>query len=93
MASWQCSPQTLEVDLRLQIFVALGASVKGPSVYIKHASPSTQVDVFDDKGDQLTQLSHELMTAIPPRVTVHQYLPVLAAGTGSGRMHIYRHLA
>ena len=52
-----------------------------------------QVDVFDDKGDQLTQLSHELMTAIPPRVTVHPSLPVLAAGTGSGRMHVYRHPA
>ena len=52
-----------------------------------------QVDVFDDKGEQLTQLSHELMTAIPPRVTVHPYLPVLAAGTGSGRMHVYRHPA
>ena len=51
------------------------------------------MDVFDDKGEQLTQLSHELMTAIPPRVTVHPCLPVLAAGTGSGRMHIYRHPA
>jgi len=52
-----------------------------------------QVDVFDDKGELLTQLSHELMTAIPPRVTVHPCLPVLAAGTGSGRMHVYRHPA
>lgn len=30
------------------------------------------------------------MTAIPSRNAVHPHLPVLAAATNSGRIHIYR---
>lgn len=49
-----------------------------------------QVDVFDDKGAQAAALSSELMTAIPSRCTVHASLPLLAAATASGRVHVYR---
>lgn len=52
-------------------------------------SPS-QVDIFDDKGSQAAALSSELMTAIPSRCCVHASLPLLAAATASGRMHVYR---
>lgn len=36
------------------------------------------------------QLSSPFMTAIPSRNAVHPHLPVLAAATNSGRIHIYR---
>lgn len=36
------------------------------------------------------RLSSELLTAIPPRVAPHPWLPVLAAATGSGRVHVFR---
>jgi hypothetical protein len=32
----------------------------------------------------------ERMTAIASRFAVHQTLPIIAAGTASGRIHIYR---
>lgn len=34
-------------------------------------------------------LSSEFMTAIPSRMCCHHSLPVVAAGTGSGRVHIW----
>lgn len=49
------------------------------------------MDVFDDKGGPAAgQLSSDLMTAIPSRCNVHGSLPLLAAATASGRVHIYR---
>jgi WD repeat-containing protein 76 len=49
------------------------------------------VDILDAKTGELTgQLSGEGMTAIPARNCVHPTLPVLAAGTASGRVHVYR---
>lgn len=36
------------------------------------------------------QLGSEFMTAIPSRNVTHPVLPVLAAATNSGRIHIYR---
>lgn len=50
-----------------------------------------QVDIFDATiGGVVVQLTHELMTAIPSRCCVHPQLSVLAAATGSGRVHVYR---
>ena len=49
-----------------------------------------QIDVFDSEGAQMVQLSSEHQTAISSRHCVHPTLSVLAAGTASGRMHIYR---
>jgi hypothetical protein len=48
--------------------------------------------VYDAKhGGLVAKYAHpELMTAIPSRNCVHPTLPVLAAGTGSGRIHIYQ---
>ena len=42
-------------------------------------------------GVQVAALAHaELMTAIPSRVCAHPLLPVLAAATSSGRVHVWR---
>lgn len=49
-----------------------------------------QIDVFDNKGVNMVQLSSEHQTAISSRHCVHPTLSVLAAGTASGRMHVYR---
>ena len=49
-----------------------------------------QIDVFDSEGAKMVQLSSEHQTAISSRHCVHPSLSVLAAGTASGRMHIYR---
>lgn len=49
------------------------------------------VDVIDAAdGTMAAQLRGEGMTAIAARNCVHPTLPVLAAGTASGRLHIYR---
>ncbi|DBB11441.1 hypothetical protein WJX82_009846 [Trebouxia sp. C0006] len=48
------------------------------------------IDVFNDEGGKMAQLSSEHQTAISSRHCVHPTLPVLAAGTASGRMHVYR---
>lgn len=49
------------------------------------------VDIFDaTTGALAAQLSSGAMTAIPSRNAVHPVLPVLAAATNSGRIHIYR---
>jgi WD repeat-containing protein 76 len=50
----------------------------------------SQVDIFDEKGGQAGAHSSDLMTAIPSRCTVHTSLPLLAAATASGRVHVYR---
>lgn len=49
-----------------------------------------QIDVFDHKGANMVQLSSEHQTAISSRHCLHPTVPVLAAGTASGRMHVYR---
>lgn len=52
------------------------------------------VDVFatsgPSPGKQLAALSHPAMTAIPSRLAPHPLMPVLAAATASGRVHIWR---
>ena len=50
------------------------------------------VDVVDSQTGQLEyQLSNEeLMTAIPARNCVHPTLHILASGTASGRLHVFR---
>ncbi|KAL3141680.1 hypothetical protein ABBQ32_004368 [Trebouxia sp. C0010 RCD-2024] len=48
------------------------------------------IDVFDSEGAQMVQLSSEHQTAISSRHCMHPTMSVLAAGTASGRMHIYR---
>ena len=41
-------------------------------------------------GRRLFALSSEIMTAIPSRNAVHPSLPLICAGTNSGRLHIWR---
>ncbi|KAK9823208.1 hypothetical protein WJX72_001110 [[Myrmecia] bisecta] len=48
------------------------------------------VDIFSASGSQEAALSSEYMTAITSRNVFHPQLPILAAGSASGRMHIYR---
>lgn len=49
------------------------------------------VDVLDAAtGRRLAALRCEAMTAIPARSCVHPVLPALAAGTASGRAHVFR---
>ena len=48
-----------------------------------------QVDVFDAAGEQRAALSSEFQTAISPRNIMHPRLPLLAAATASGRVHLY----
>ena len=50
------------------------------------------LQVYDaNQGGLVARHSHpELMTAIPSRNDIHPTLPLLAAGTGSGRIHVYR---
>lgn len=49
------------------------------------------VDVFDAaSGQHRALLNSPFLTAIPVRMCVHPSRPVLAAGTSSGRMHIWR---
>ncbi|KAK9842270.1 hypothetical protein WJX81_003820 [Elliptochloris bilobata] len=47
------------------------------------------VDVFDAAGVQQAALSSEFQTAISPRNVMHPRLPLLAAATASGRVHLY----
>ena len=51
-----------------------------------------EVEVFDaNKGSLVAKYSDgERMTAIASRMAVHPTLNVIAAGTASGRIHIYR---
>ena len=51
-----------------------------------------QVDIFDQTGKEMVRMSHELMGAIPSRCAIHPHRAVLAAATGSGRMHIYQNV-
>lgn len=52
-----------------------------------------QVDLYDaSSGGEVGQLSHELMTAIPSRCCLHPQLDVVAAATGSGRVHCFRNI-
>jgi WD40 repeat protein len=49
------------------------------------------VDVYDaHTGELATQLSSEWMSAIPARNAVHPAIPVMASGTASGRVHVFR---
>ena len=53
------------------------------------AFAARQVDVFDAAGEQRAALSSEFQTAISPRNIMHPRLPLLAAATASGRVHLY----
>ena len=48
-----------------------------------------QVDLFNAEG-KLAQLSSDFQTASSSRHCVHPTVPILAAGTASGRMYCYR---
>jgi uncharacterized protein (DUF1501 family) len=50
------------------------------------------VEVFDVKNGKLALklVDAERMTAISSRFAVHPTLDIIAAGTASGRLHIYR---
>lgn len=66
-----------------------------PSLFIAVTIPTflptcVQVDIFDDKGQQAGAHISDLMTAIPSRCCVHTSLPLLAAATASGRVHVFR---
>ena len=64
-------------------------SAKGDAVIV--GGMKRTVHVYDAANGKLgSQLSSEYMTAIPARNCVHPELPLLAGGTGSGRIHIYR---
>ena len=53
-------------------------------------SVAAQVDLHDTAGGKkLGSLSSDFMTAIVSRGVAHPYLPALAAGSASGRLHIY----
>ena len=49
-----------------------------------------QIDVYGEDGAQAVAMNSEYMTAIASRNVVHPVVPALAAGTASGRVHIYR---
>lgn len=40
------------------------------------------------KAERIAAFSHELLTAIPARNAIHPFQPLVAACTGSGRVHI-----
>ena len=46
--------------------------------------------LYSPASSPCCQLSSEAITAIPSRNAAHTALPVLAAATNSGRVHIYR---
>lgn len=49
------------------------------------------VHLLDSRnGQQVAALSSELMTAIPARNAVHPSRPIVAGGTASGRVHVFR---
>lgn len=49
------------------------------------------VDVIDPvSGKLVVALKSDLMTAIPARNAVHPTLPILAAATASGRVHLWQ---
>lgn len=48
------------------------------------------VNVYDSEGNESGQLSSDLMTAIPSRFACHSQLPLMAAATASGRIHVFR---
>lgn len=48
------------------------------------------IAMFDDKGHNLGMKTSDHMTAIPSRLAVHPELPLLAAATSSGRVHVWR---
>jgi hypothetical protein len=49
-----------------------------------------QVDIYDSAGSLLAAMGSENMTAICARNVVHPQLPLLASGSGSGRMYVWR---
>ena len=59
----------------------LGSSLRFPCCLNSNSRPAPPTAL---------QLSSPFMTAIPSRNAVHPHLPVLAAATNSGRIHIYR---
>lgn len=54
-------------------------------------SMKRELEFFDARtGSLVASHSSEYMTAIPSRSSVHPLAPVVAAGTSSGRVHIFR---
>ena len=54
-------------------------------------SVAAQVDLYDTAGGKkLGSLSSDFMTAIVSRCVAHPHLPALAAGSASGRLHIFQ---
>ena len=49
-----------------------------------------QIDIYGEDGAQAVAMNSDYMTAIASRNVVHPFVPALAAGTASGRVHIYR---
>jgi hypothetical protein len=49
------------------------------------------VDILDAaSGAMVGRLRSDAMTAIPARNAAHRELPAVAAGTASGRVHVFR---
>ncbi|KAK9868093.1 hypothetical protein WJX84_011731 [Apatococcus fuscideae] len=66
-------------------------SVWGPAAdTILCGSMKRNIDMYGSDGAQAAAMNSEHMTAIASRNAVHPFLPALAAGTASGRVHIYR---
>lgn len=64
-------------------------SVDGSTIL--SGSMKRELEFFDAKtGSLVVSHASEYMTAIPSRSSVHPLLPVVAAGTSSGRVHIFR---
>ena len=54
-------------------------------------SVAAQVDLYNTAGGKkLGSLSSDFMTAIVSRGVAHPHLPALAAGSASGRLHIFQ---
>lgn len=66
------------------------ASRRGKALLIRARSPCWLLILTPHPSPPHTQLHGEAMTAIPSRNVAHPSLPVLAAATNSGRVHIYR---
>eukprot|EP00958_Prasinococcus_capsulatus_P000133 scaffold4_cov396-Prasinococcus_capsulatus_cf.AAC.27 len=56
------------------------------------SSVNREVEIFDvSSGKKFSGLSNpECLTAVPSRNTAHPLLPIVAAGTNSGRVHIFK---
>lgn len=67
-------------------------AVWGPGAdFVAVGNMKRGVDMYDaSTGRAVALLGSEFMTAIPSRLTAHPHLPVIAAATSSGRVHVFR---